>query len=92
MAMQIEVDDSEIASYLASDFDNFAHVIWILTDWYRSYQMVGSLEGQESYQYVARQFGKWLAENANEYDKHTAQVNFCVEVVKSYKENIKNVK
>lgn len=92
MAMEIEVEDYEIASYLGTDFSNFAQVIWILTDWYRSYQMVGPLEGQDSYQYVARQFGKWMAENANEYDSYKTQVNFCAEVVKSYKENIKNVK
>lgn len=92
MAMEVEVDDNEIAHYLGADFNNFAHVIWILTDWYRPYQMVGDLEGQDSNQYVARQFGKWLAENASEYDKHTKQINFCIEVVKSYKANIKNVK
>lgn len=89
MAMEIEVGDNEIAQYLGTDFSNFSHVIWILTDWYRPYQMIDHLEGQDSYQYVARQFGKWLAENVNEYDKHTEQINFCIEVVKSYKENIK---
>lgn len=94
MTMTAEIPHSDIASHLAGNgkdsFENLSDVIYILTDWYRSYQMVGPLEGQDSYQFVARNFGKWLAETEDEYHcNRDVQVAFCKEVVKSYNENIK---
>lgn len=98
MALTAEIEDFEIAAYLAQSlneesFGNFAQVIWILTDWYRPYQMTGALEGVESHQFVARKFGEWLAEREDgEYTDSESQIGFFVNVVKSYRETKEKIK
>jgi hypothetical protein len=89
MTMNVEVDNNDIAHYLGHNFDEFSDVIYILTDWYRPYQMVDEFAGVDSYQYVARSYGKWLAENEDEFKSNKkVQIAFLAEVIKSYKENI----